>query len=146
MLFVREDILSNLLAIVYRPVEGRYVELNLRNDKWLINCSYNPHRNTISTSIDKLNKRSNLFSADYEKMILLGDFNVEVNDNHMKSFCENYDLKDLMKQPACYKNPSNPTYVVCCAIWYHLYNLKNEKNTHGGVLLLVKLQEVIETG
>ena len=24
-----------------------------------------------------------------------------------------------------------------CAIWYHLYNLKNEKNTHGGVLLLV---------
>ena len=27
-----------------------------------------------------------------------------------------------------------------CAIWYHLYNLKNVKNTHGGVLLLVKLQ------
>ena len=27
-----------------------------------------------------------------------------------------------------------------CAIWYHLYNLKNVKNTHGEVLLLVKLQ------
>ena len=27
-----------------------------------------------------------------------------------------------------------------CAIWYHLYELKNGKNTHGGVLLLVKLQ------
>ena len=27
-----------------------------------------------------------------------------------------------------------------CAIWYHLYNLKNVKNTHGGPLLLVKLQ------
>ena len=27
-----------------------------------------------------------------------------------------------------------------CAIWYHLYNLKNVKNTHGVVLLLVKLQ------
>ena len=25
------------------------------------------------------------------------------------------------------------------AICYHLYNLKNVKNTHGGVLLLVKL-------
>ena len=24
-----------------------------------------------------------------------------------------------------------------CAIWYHLYNLKNVKNTHEGVLLLV---------
>ena len=27
-----------------------------------------------------------------------------------------------------------------CAIWYHLRNLKNIKNNHGGVLLLVKLQ------
>ena len=26
-----------------------------------------------------------------------------------------------------------------CAIWYHLYNLENVKNTHEGVLLLVKL-------
>ena len=27
-----------------------------------------------------------------------------------------------------------------CAIPYHLYNLKNVKNNHGGVLILVKLQ------
>ena len=27
-----------------------------------------------------------------------------------------------------------------CTIWYHLYNLKNVKNIHGGVLPLVKLQ------
>ena len=27
-----------------------------------------------------------------------------------------------------------------CTIWYYFYNLKNVKNTHGGVLLLVKLQ------
>ena len=27
-----------------------------------------------------------------------------------------------------------------CAIWYQLYNLRKVKNTHGGVLLLEKLQ------
>ena len=32
------------------------------------------------------------------------------------------------------------TYVMRCAIWHHLYNFKNVKNTHEGVLLLVKLQ------
>ena len=32
--------------------------------------------------------------------------------------------------------------MVRCTIWYHLYNLKNVKNTHGGVLLLIKLQAV----
>ena len=26
-----------------------------------------------------------------------------------------------------------------CSIWYHLYNLKNVKSTHGGVLLLLKV-------
>ena len=31
-------------------------------------------------------------------------------------------------------------YVVRCAIWYFLYDLKNMKNTHRGVLILVKLQ------
>ena len=32
------------------------------------------------------------------------------------------------------------TYVICCTICYHLCNSKNVKNTHGGVLLFVKLQ------
>ena len=31
-------------------------------------------------------------------------------------------------------------YDMCCAIWYYLYNIKNVKNTHRGVLLLVDLQ------
>ena len=31
-------------------------------------------------------------------------------------------------------------YGMLCAIWYHLYKLKNVKNTHRGVLLLGKLQ------
>ena len=31
-------------------------------------------------------------------------------------------------------------FVMRSMIWYHLYNLKNVKNIHGGMLLLVKLQ------
>ena len=32
------------------------------------------------------------------------------------------------------------SYVMLCVIWYHLYNLKNVKNTNEGVLLLEKWQ------
>ena len=39
-----------------------------------------------------------------------------------------------------YDENNDRIYVMFCAIWYHLYNLKNVKNTHGGVLLLIKLQ------
>ena len=31
-------------------------------------------------------------------------------------------------------------FVMRCAIWYYLYNFKNVKNTHGGVLILERLQ------
>ena len=31
---------------------------------------------------------------------------------------------------------ANNSYVVRCAIWYHLYNLTNVKNTHGRLLIL----------
>ena len=39
-------------------------------------------------------------------MILLGNFTVD--DNHIKSSCKIYDLKNLIEQPTSYKNPSNP--------------------------------------
>ena len=98
MLFVREDIPCNLLTIENKPVKTSYVKLNLQNEKWLKNCSDNPHKNTIRTHIDRLSESSDLFYADYEKVSILVDFNVKVDDNHVKSFCENYGLKNLIKQ------------------------------------------------
>ena len=68
-------------------------------------------KNTAKTHIDKLRKSLGLFYADYEKEIIIGNFNFEVNNNHMKSFCENCGLKNLTKQSTCYKNPSNLTCI-----------------------------------
>ena len=44
-------------------------------------------------------------------MIFLGDFNVTDDEHHMKSFCENYGLKNLIRETACYKNLSNPVCI-----------------------------------
>ena len=101
MLFVRKDIPSNLLVIEKKPIESFLIEINLRNSKWLINCSYNPHKNNIATHLDRLSESLDTVSSDYEKFIVLGDFNIEINESHMKSFCENYDLTNLIKQPTC---------------------------------------------
>ena len=38
---------------------------------------------------------------------VFGDFNVTDNEHCMKSFCENYGLKNLIRQPICYKIPIN---------------------------------------
>ena len=51
-----------------------------------------------------------------------------------KNWRQRIDLK-VVKSAA-----SLLTCVMGCTIWYHLYNLQNVKNNHGGVLILVKLQ------
>ena len=54
LLFIREDISSNLVEAVAKPIEGFHIELTLRNDKWLVNCSYNPHKNNIGNHLKAL--------------------------------------------------------------------------------------------
>ena len=44
-------------------------------------------------------------------MLILGDFNVGIDEPHMGSFCETCNLTNLIKQPTCYKNPDNPTCI-----------------------------------
>ena len=47
----------------------------------------------------------------YDKFIVLRDFNVEMGDPQIKSFCDNYSLKSFAKQPTCYKSPINLTCI-----------------------------------
>ena len=111
MLFIREDISSNLLIIETQPVEAMFVEINLHNKKWLINCSYNPHKSLIENHLQAVSKPLDIFSKTYDQIVLLGDFNVEIEENHMKDFCDSYGLHSLIKQATCYKNPENPTCI-----------------------------------
>ena len=58
-----------------------------------------------------LSKYLDLYSSKYENVLILGDFNADIEEKHVKCFCDNYNLKSLIKQPTCYKNPDNPTCV-----------------------------------
>ena len=75
MLFVREDIPAILIFNEVSPIEGFYVEINLRKQKWLICCSYNTNKHNISKHIKAPSKSTELFSFDYENFLLMGDFN-----------------------------------------------------------------------
>ena len=100
LLYIKEDISSYLIATEKAPVESFYVKLNLHNEKYLINCFYN-HLATLEKFLD-------LHSSKYENVLILEDFNLGVNEQHMQSFCETYNLKSLIKQPTCYKNSNSP--------------------------------------
>ena len=65
----------------------------------------------ICNHLDALSTYLGLHSTTYEKVLILGDFNVRIEEQHMKVFCDNYNLTSLIKQATCYKNPNNPTCI-----------------------------------
>ena len=76
MPFVREGITAKLIGSEKPPIEGFYVEMNLRKQKWLISCSYNPNKSMIGQYLEALsNKGMDLHSSTYANFIFLGDFN-----------------------------------------------------------------------
>ena len=109
MLYVRADIPSNILSFEDKPIESLFIEFNLQNTKILINCSYNTHKSEIKKHLTALRNSLDLHSCKYGKILILRDFNVEIEEENMESFCENYNLKSLIKQLTCYKNPNKPT-------------------------------------
>ena len=62
----------------------------------------------ICNYLDVLSTYLDLDSTTYKKNVILGDFNVGIEEQHMKAFCDNYNLTSLLKQPTYYKNPNNP--------------------------------------
>ena len=111
LLYVREDIPSNLITVDINPIESFYVELNLRNNKWLINCSYGCHKSLIDNYLDAVSKTLDLHSSTYVNKIHLGDFNAEIDEQHIQSFCNNCSLKSLIRQLTCYKNFEKPIFI-----------------------------------
>ena len=77
-----------------RSIEGFYVEINRCNDKWLINRSYNPHKNMIN-HLRALSEKLHKYSSSFNKFIILGDFNAHVEEQQIRTFCDNYGLKSL---------------------------------------------------
>ena len=73
----------------------------------MLNCSYNPQNNNTANHLKALSDLLDSNSSTNEKVMIFGDFNVEVDDQNMKTFCDSYSLRSLIKQPTCYKNPSH---------------------------------------
>ena len=107
LLYVREDIPSKMLDFK-SDIEAFFIEINLRKVKWLLSCSYNPSKSTITSHLDKLGYFLIAANINYDKILLLGDFNAEANEKPMIEFCHINSFKHLMKSPTCFKNPNNP--------------------------------------
>ena len=113
LVYIREDIPSKLLATIQIPdnVECLIIEIRLKKIKWILINLYNPSKSQISSQIAFLGKAIDHYSTHYDNILILGDFNTEMSENSMIEFCARYNLKNLVKEPTCYKNLTKPTCI-----------------------------------
>ena len=83
---IKEEGLCFKDKLITFPVSGFYfsekteifcVELNLRKQKWLIFCCYNPHKHLIKDHLQRIKNAIDFHFKSYENIILIGDFNVQ---------------------------------------------------------------------
>ena len=111
LLYVREDIPAKVLHSNFPAAESFYAEIILHKKRWLINCSHNAHKNNIRRHLEVVTKTLDSYYSKYENVMFLGDFNAGVLETPMTSFCEFYNLKSIIKQPTCFKNPEKPSCI-----------------------------------
>ena len=114
LLYVRDDIPSRLLTDykIKNNVELFFVEVNIRKKKkWLLSCSYNPHKSNISNHLHHMNKGLDVHLKSYDNILIMGDFNLEFSKNCLNGFCNINSLKTLNRGPTCFKNPNNLSYI-----------------------------------
>ena len=65
----------------------------------------------IENHLRQIHQQVEASSERYEHFPIMGDFNADVSDSSMTSFCTFFLLKTIVKESACYKNPENPSCI-----------------------------------
>ena len=108
LMYVRDSIPYKLIPVRNSTKEGFFIELKSRKNKWLLCCSYNPHRR-FPSHLSDIGRNLDLLSSNYHNILLLGDFNAK--NNFLKDLCDLYGMESLIRIPTCYKIPANPTCI-----------------------------------
>ena len=107
MIYIRDDIPSRFLLKHVFPsdTEGLYIELNFRKCKWLLLGTYHPLSQSDQYYLNNLDKLLDTYS-NYEKTLLVGDFNAQTTDHYLSSFLYRHELSSIVKESTCFKNVS----------------------------------------
>ena len=82
--------------------------INLIKCKWLLFPIYKPPSQNEGYFIDQKEGISDSLSNSIRNCLTFGYLNMEVANNMLSSFIENYRLYSLIKSPTCFKSSTNP--------------------------------------
>ena len=111
LLYIRDDIPVKQLPLISGNIECVIAEVTISKKKWLLLGIYNPSKTLISTHLSTLAMNLCHYLSTNDNVLILGDFNSELEDEAMHEFCSIHDLKSLIKVPTCFKSTENPSCI-----------------------------------
>ena len=113
IIFIRDDLTCFEIKprVLYPELECTFLEMRIRQSKWLVVVGYNPHKENIAKFLNGISEELDKSLPKYENMLMLGDWNSTVTEESMKDFCEMYNLENLIKEPTCFKSTENPSSI-----------------------------------
>ena len=112
MFYVNENLpcKKGLTTKIDNLTETIFLEVNLQSFKWLFLGCYKPPSQNEEFYISNLSKAINEFPAKYDKILLMGDFNLTTENKHLEELLRLFNIKSLISSPTCFQS-INPTYV-----------------------------------
>ena len=99
MIYIRETFPCKLLE-KYKfsgHIESLFVESNFRKVKWLLFGTYHTTSQNDIYHFNQLDKAIDTYN-NYDKILLIGDFNAEKSEPCLESFSYEHDLQNLVKK------------------------------------------------
>ena len=81
---------------IKNPPRNQYkeiLEINIRKTKWLIVGCYHPPSQNDNYFFYNLSKALDSLNSNYEKFLLVGDFNSEDHETEITNFLNNHEAK-----------------------------------------------------
>ena len=91
-------------------IELILLEFTVKNQRSLCVGIYRPPSQNEKYFIDHLSKTLGQLSCQYDKTVLIGDFNLTIDNKSLENFMTTFDLECLIKKPTCFQS-SNPTCI-----------------------------------
>ena len=106
LVYVRSDIPSHQLNSFKfsDDIECISFEMNLKKKKWVLFSVYRPPTQSQENLFEHLGRALDHYSENYENFMFIGDFNMTETEEQLKNFLDLYSLKNLVKEPTCYKS------------------------------------------
>ena len=73
--------------------------------------TYHPPSQNDKFYFDNVGRALELYIKKYNKILLAGDFNAEVQETILNNFIELYNLRNLVTEKTCFKSVQNPTSI-----------------------------------